>query len=273
MEKTEPEKKLSSKQIRIMQILLLTVGVLFLLIYFLFIFKSGNQSTPTGETKNKSVYYKDQRLHIGSEVLLFKNSADTFSIHGDYLLIIQPFTQTTHIYSLKEQKKIKDIKQVVLDFDGKNELFNKNGIQTFFNGKDLQTTCFGGFIKSPTEILCITPKKDDNLDNKLISINPQTLKKTDVYSSAYTLNYVTVIDDKLFIGGYNLQSKENVLIVNTKPVQVPNRIAVAYKKTNKIYAASLQDNENNTINSYYLIKIEGLDMKAHLESEKKIILF
>ena len=267
------DRKLSSKQIRVMQILLFIVGVLFLLIYLLFIYTSGSRSNPTGDTQNKSVYYQNHKLHIGSDIIQFKNSADTFSIHGDYLLVNEPFIQTTHIYSLKQQKKIKDIKQVVLDFDGKNVLYNENGIQTLFNGKDIETSCFGGYIKSPTEILCITPKATDNLDNKLITINPQTLKKEDVYSSAYTLNYVTVIDGKLFIGGYNLQTKETVLIVNTTVVQVPNRVAVVYKKSNKIYVAFLQDKANRTINSYSQIMGTGSSLTTQLEEEERIVLY
>jgi hypothetical protein len=264
-------KKLTTKQIRLLQISLFLIGGLFLLFYFL---SMKPKSIPQEQIKPQnapSIYYQNQQLHIANDTILFKNSAKSFATHGDYLLIREPFIQTTHIYSIKQQKKIKDIPQIALDFDGKNILSQK-GATTFFNTTDLQTTCFGGYIKSPTEILCIVPKADDNLDNKLVSLNPLTLKQTDAYRSTYTINYVTTIVNTFYLGGYNLQTKEKVLIVNGKVTPIQNRVSLVYMKENNIYVASLQDNTGKNINNYSLVKnLEG-NTTIQLEGNDGILL-
>ncbi len=271
METSQQEKKLTHKQIRFLQIALLILGGSFLVFYFLFIYKGENNSNQTDNQTNNSVYYQNQRLTIGREVLHFKNSADRFTIHGDYLLVSKPFNQTTQIYSLKQQEKVKDIKKDLLDFDGKNVLYNEKGINTHFNGKDLHTTCFGGYIKSPTEILCIVPKKDDNLDNKLVTINPQDLTIIELYSSKITLHYVTYVKGTVYIGGFSLQTKENYLIMNGKPTEVPNRVNVLYEKQNNIYFGSFQNEANSHVVNYYKIKQTTNGVTTNMVENGKIV--
>jgi len=150
-------------------------------------------------------------------------------------------------------------------------LYNKSGIDTYFNNVALGVRCTSAHIKSETEILCILPKKDDNLDNKLVSINPQTLATSDIYSSQLTLYYVSYLKNNLYLGAFSLKTKKNYLLVDEKVADSPDNVNVIYEKENAIYFGSFQSELNNHTENYYLIKQTDTRITTELIEKGKIV--
>lgn len=194
--------------------------------------------------------FKNLVLTIGNTKYKLGGYPDRIQIHGDYLLLIEPYKNKTIIFRRSTQKKIREENKIITDFDGTNTLTSENDLTTDFNNNSLRARCLAGFIKSPTEILCVVPKKDDNLDNKLVSIDPQTLQQTDIYTSDYTLNSVFSIDGKTYIGGYSLQGKNPVLITSGKGYPIQDKADVIYRIGKIIYFASYKSDFNHKTESY-----------------------
>ena len=114
--------------------------------------------------------------------------------------------------------------------------------------------CDSAFIKSSSEILCITKQSQNYADNRLISINPETpnLWKR-LYQSDNILTTVSVINENLYIGEINLETKQNYLTVNEKTMPVESTVNIIYRMDDKPYFASFSGELNNQQGSWYLI--------------------
>ncbi|MGH7204405.1 MAG: hypothetical protein ACREHC_08230, partial [Candidatus Levyibacteriota bacterium] len=155
-----------------------------LLVYYLARLGVFAEDTKKTKVLNNRVTFEQPKLSVFDETRYINVFPDTIHIHYPYLMVVVPedTKQITTIYSLEEKKQIVIFHDILLDYSNKNFLYNYHGGNTFFNNKNLKLHCDQGFIKSNIEILCIVPKASDPMDNKLISINPQTLASKDVYS-------------------------------------------------------------------------------------------
>ena len=201
MEKKNKEQRGISKQIKV-----LIIGgiVLFFGAYFIYtlsklgIFKSKQPQASTVISKN--VLFELPKLYVFDETLYLNQFPDTVRVHHPYLIVVQPETRSSKIYNLETKKVEKEVKNdIPLDYWKGDTLYNWHGVTTFYNSKNLGLRCDIGFIKSVNEILCVIPKAKDPLDNKLISIDPQTGKKHNLYSSQNLFTIVSFSIRQLYI--------------------------------------------------------------------------
>ncbi len=223
----------------------------------------------TAGAQNKSIVFEQPRLKIFDDTFYLNLFPDTIRIHYPYFLVVKPYEIKTSIYNISLQKKEKDLAQVVLDYDGQNVVFNKSGYKTFFNAIDLLTNCDSAYIKSPQEVLCITKVSQDKMDNKLVSINPQTKMKKDIYVSKNLLTSVSFIKNTLYIGENNIETRQNFLTINTKQIPVNSFVSIVYPMQNNIYFASFKTSDSQSKAMYYLVK----DGKEALIKEVGKIIF
>ncbi|MGH7203107.1 MAG: hypothetical protein ACREHC_01545 [Candidatus Levyibacteriota bacterium] len=227
--------------------LIVIVGVLVMLsIYLLYYSQQKKQK------EVQPIIYKHLKLHIFGETIQMR-ADDSIFVHDNYLLVVRPFEGESRIYNMQTQKRIASKPQLALDFDGKNLLYNQNGATTYFNNIPLKKHCSAGYIKSSSEILCITPKHTDLLDNELLSLNPKTGAEKVVYASRFTLNTVTVIKNTLYIGGFVLASHQPVVIVNNSYIKLPDRADVIYPRDGHIFIGSFAGGFNSNTESYTLL--------------------
>lgn len=249
------------------------IAVFFTLLFAFYASKLGfftKKSETTTGAKNMSIVFEQPRLKVFDDTLYLNPFPDTVRIHYPYFLVVKPYEGKTIIYNMEAQKKVRDVPQVVLDYDGQNLLFNKSGYKTFFNEVDLLVSCDSAYIKTPQEALCITKVNPNRMENKLISINLQTKQKKDVYSSKNLLTAVSVIKGILYVGETSFTSVKNYLTVNEKQIPVDGMVSILYPMKNDIYFASFKT--QNSKAQYYLLKNNG-DIGIALQAKEKIIFY
>ncbi len=241
---------LNPNQRRLLQIGVVLILVLFLIGYF-FLINRKTTNEPT--VHNTSVYLQDGRLHLFDEVIPEPQYPDKIAMHYPYLLIVKPEQQTTTIYNLNAKKKEKDVKQILLDYDGQNIFYTK-GKSSLFNTQDLGVLCQYGWIKSNQEVLCVTQERANSVENKLISITLPINTQKDIYSSANLITTLAIINNIAYVGEINLFNHKTYMVVDKNPTEVPNVVSMIYTIAGKPYLVSFKSALNKNIENYYLIE-------------------
>jgi len=242
---------LSGKQRKILQIGVVALLAVFLVIYFLF-----PKQKPTQTARNNSVYIENSTIHVFDESYSLENYSDKVLPHYPYLAILEPSKNQSVIYNLETKAKLTD-KRYVIDYDGTNFLYN-DGKSTWFNQTNLNLLCDIGFIKSKDEVLCVTRINSNDSNNKLLTINPETKVKKDLYIPKNLITAVSVVNGEIYVGSINQFDNKSSLRVGDKDIEFPNVISFIYQMSGKAYVASLKSTFNNMTENSYLISGEEI---------------
>lgn len=243
--------KLDASQRRLLQIGVILILFVFLGIYFFFQWKG--KPIPT----SNEVYLEDTQLHVFNDTYTFNGYPDKILVHFPYFIYVQGSKSLTTIYNLETKSKEKEVSEVLLDYYDGNIVYNKK--ETYFNDKNLGEYCDAAFIKSEHNILCITKKSRDFVDNMLIDIDPDKPNVwVRVYESDNVLTTASIINENLYIGEINFETKQNNLTVNGKTVHVEAPINTIYEMSGKPYFASFKSKLNDNIGSYFLIESDQI---------------
>ena len=232
---------------------LLQFGVVLILLLFLCVYFFLNRETKSEvEQENTQIVLEDSQLRVFDDTYTFTGYPDEILIHYPYFILVQAGKPLSTIYNLETKQKELEISDILLDYHDGNILVNKK--ETFFNDINLGQYCDSAFIKSNSEILCITKKTKNSVDNMLISINPEqpNLWKQ-VYQSKNVLTNVIVVNDIVYIGEIDFESKQNYLTIDeqTRAIDVP--VNVVYPMNGEVYFASFPSALNEGMQSYYLL--------------------
>jgi len=237
---------LSGKQRKILQIGVVALLAIFLVIYILF-----PKQKPKEQAKNNSVYIENSTIHVFDDSYSVENYSDKVLPHYPYLVILEPSKNQSDIYNLETKAKLTD-KRYVIDYDGSNFLYN-DGKTTWFNEINLSLLCDIGFIKSKDEVLCVTRINSNDSNNKLISINPETKVKKDLYLPKNLITAVSVVNGELYIGSINQFDNKSSLRIGDNDVEFPDVVSFIYRMNGKPYVASLKSAFNSQTENYYEI--------------------
>lgn len=255
---------LNKGQRRLLQLGVALILAVFLIGYFFFV----NKKEPEPTLKNPTVYLQDSMLYVFDDTYSLAQYPDRISLHYPYLLVIKPTQNITHIYNLEQEKKEKDVQEILLDYTYNTQLYAK-GKTTYLNDQDLGILCEKGFIKSPEEILCLTKSNVNAVQNKVVSINTTTKKVKDLYSSKGIISDAKVIDGKTYLGEIDTFNHKNHILVDGKSTGVPNIISLIYEMNGKPYFAAFKSELNQNTESYYVISKN----EAIKQEESKIYLY
>lgn len=225
----------------------------FLLVYGTYLYFKYNKpaNVQNKSEGNNSIIFRQPELQIFSFKETLKMYPDRVLMHYPYFLVVKPDEFKTTIYNIDTKKKEKTVPEIILDYYKENTVYNKQGIDTYYNDKKLGNLCDQAFIKSDQEILCITRSDKNQINNKLISINPKTLKQKDLYKSQNVLTAIYFEKNNLYIGEYNFETNTAFLTINNKTIIAPDLISVIYPINNSIYLASFKSKRNGQIESNY----------------------
>lgn len=249
--------KLNYKTRRIFQLSIVLLLLLFLIAWFVFI----NSRENVTDTKDTTIYIENSTVHVFGDVysLDFPNK---ISMHYPYLLVVEPNSQITHIYNLDQKKLDKNVQEILLDY--KNGFVLKNdGRSTYLNNKSLEVLCEKGFIKSESEILCLTKINPNTVENKVISIDSESLKTKDIFVSKDIITDFSFINGITYIGEINLHTKQNYLVIGDEKIVVPSVVSLIYQMGENPYFTSFKSELNNQ-DVYYLINT-GVERMADLK--------
>ncbi|HSW97348.1 MAG TPA: hypothetical protein VLF89_05990, partial [Candidatus Saccharimonadales bacterium] len=153
--------------------IILFFGIIF--IYNLINLGVFNQDVQKPTVLNNKVIFEQPKLTVFDETRYINQFPDTIHIHYPYFIVVVPedAKQITTVYDLVQKKTTATFNDIVLDYANGNFLYNYHGGNTYFRGKNLGVHCLSGFIKTTSEILCVTQESNIPLQNKLLSINPQ----------------------------------------------------------------------------------------------------
>lgn len=247
---------------------MLQFGVIVLLGIFLagyFLLKKS--PNPEQSTKNYTAFIEDSVLHVFDDTISIAEYPSRVSVHYPYLLVILPKKQTTKVYNLETKSKEKTFGEALLDYSNGKVLKNI-GKTTFFDEQDLEVLCDKGFIKSDTEILCLTKVTANTVENKLISISVPDKKQKEIYVSKDIITDFSVVNDKIYIGEINLHNKQNYLIVDGEKTEVPSVVSLIYEMGGEPYFATLKGALSEQ-EAYYQIQ----DGKINSIGSNKIMLY
>ncbi len=245
----------NSNQRKMLQIGVAILLAVFLIVYFFF--------QLNGAAKNNEVILEDSKLQVFDDTYTFNGYPDKILIHYPYFLLVQAEKPLTIVYNLETKEKEKDAKDVLLDYYKGNIVYNKK--DSYFNDKNLGEFCDSAFIKSTEEVLCITKRSRDSVDNMIISINPEkpNLWKR-VYQSDNILTAVSVIDNNLYVGEINFKTKQNYISINGKTLPVESTVNVIYEMEGKPYFVSFKNVYNDKARHYI---INGKSITQETESK------
>lgn len=247
---------------------LLQLGVALILLIFLIGFFLLIKKTPESKLKNDTVYLENTNLYVFDDTYLLSQYPDKVLMHYPYLLVVKPSQQISYVYNLSTKSKEKEIKQSLLDYDGNNILYN-TGKDTLFNQENLGILCDLGFIKSASEVLCVTKVDPNFSENKLVSIDIVTNKQKDIYTSKNLITAVSVINNVTYLGINDLYTQKNYLLIGKDQIEFTDIASFIYEMDSKPYVVSLKSAFNNNTESYYLIEGE----KGVKQEGRKILLF
>ena len=224
--------KLNYKTRRILQLSVVLLLLSFLIGWFVFI----NSKESITDTKDTTVYIENSTVHVFGDVysLDFPNK---ISMHYPYLLLVEPNSQITHIYDLEQKKLNKNVQEILLDYTDGFVLKNEGRV-TYLNDKSLEVLCEKGFIKSESEILCLTKINPNTVENKVILIDPDSLRTKDLYVSKDIITDFSYINGTIYTGELNLHTKQNYLIIGDEKIEVPSVVSLIYQMGGKPYFAS-----------------------------------
>jgi hypothetical protein len=222
----------------------LQLGVVLLLVLFIagYFFFMRKKPSPVGPI-NQTVYLQDSKLYIFDDTYVVKPYPDRILMHYPYLLIVQADKPLTTIYNLETKTKEKEIKDILLDYYQGNIIYNRK--TSYFNDKDLDKYCDSAFIKSSNDILCITKQNREGIENMLIKINPEQPNLwIQVYQSKNLLTTVSDIDNQIYTGEIDIDTKQNYLSVNKQLIPVNDVVSLVYPLSGKTYLASFKSELN-----------------------------
>jgi len=273
MENNQQEK--SKKRVRHLKAIFIGGIILFFVIYLLItlsklgLFVLAPSKTTT--VNNPTVDFEQPKLHLFDETLYLNEFPDTIRMHNPYLIIVQPEERKSQIVNLTTQKKEKETMDIPLDYWKGDMLYNWHGTTTYYNKKSLNLHCDEGFIKSATEILCVTAKANDPLDNKLISLNPKTGAQHEVYSSQNLITAVYYVDRVLYVGEVNIVSKKTYILAGDIMIETPSSVDVVYQMNNAMYYGTFKSAQINRQAAYYQIQPDK--KRVLLQATGKILFF
>ncbi len=225
------------------------------------------------ENINNSVVFTQPNLQIFDYKEQLNAYPDRVSINYPYLIVVHPDKFVSQIYNLETKQKEKKIPEVVLDYFKGNSVYNKQGYVTYYNNKNLKLLCDRAFIKSSTDILCITRPDINKQNNKLISINPQTLEQKDVYTSLNVLTAIYFAKGDLYVGEYDFVANKAFITINNQTASIEDLVNIIYPMQGKFYSASFKSLRNKQTESYYEIIIGDKTILSKLIDIKKIIFY
>lgn len=240
---------LNHKQRRRLKLGVALLLVLFIVGYFFFMNKKTNLVGP----KNNTVYLQDSKLNVLDDEYSLKPYPDKVLLHYPYLLVVQADKPLTTVYNLETKKKEKEIKDILLDYYQGNIVYNRK--ESYFNDKNLDKYCDYAFIRSSTDILCVTKQSREGMENMLIKINPsQPNLWIQIYQSKNLLTAVSVINNEIYTGEIDTETKQSYISINKQTIPVSDIVSVIYPLSGQPYFASFQSVLNNQKGNYYIIK-------------------
>lgn len=231
--------QLSSTQRLLFQAFVIVGLLLFLLIFFL--------TSKRVHEDDSRVYLKDSKLHVFGQEIKLEEFPDRLAVHYPYLLVIQPEKSKTQIFNLESKKRVKDSDKIILDYDGQNEVYNQNGIRTYFNNINLNASCSRAFIKTNKEIICLT--QDAIGESKLMYIDPRDRHKTIFYTPRNILTEVSWINDKLYVAEIDSKGK-SYLKTHGKLIPVESPINLIYPLNGIPHIATFKNTKRKLKESY-----------------------
>lgn len=231
---------------------LLQFGIVFLLILFFAILFFILRSTNSGPAK---VVLEDSKLQVFNDSYSNFDYPDRISVHYPYLLVVEPAKTITTVYNLEKKEKVAQFKQVLLDYDGKNTLYN--GKQTFFNNTSLGVLCQNAFIKSDSQVLCSANINTTASENGVMTIDTKTKLQRIIYETNNLISYISVLDGKMYIGEVDMNTGTSYLVVDGKKIKVPTPVNLIYLMEGHAYLASFKSVFTGNKHIYYLLQGNG----------------
>lgn len=248
---------LNLNQRRLFQIGIVSLLLVFFVVLFFILKRSVTNNS-------SSVILRDSMLQVFDETYNNFNYPNRLSIHHPYLLVVQPEKTRTTVYDLTKKEKKEDFKQALLDYDGKNTLYNEK--QTFLNNTNIGILCDNGYILSEQEILCTINSTSSK--NKILSINAKSKLQRTIYETSNLITYVTLIDRKIYVGEINTETNSFYLIIERQKKKIPTPVQLVYTLDNEIFVASFRSVFTNKKIVNYKIERD----KAIKLSEEKIVI-
>jgi hypothetical protein len=257
----------------------LKIGVLLLVIAFFIIygivmyFKYVPVKAQEEKNINNSVVFSQPTLTFFSLKEQVSLYPDRISIHYPYLVVVHPDEWKSGIYNMQTKKKEKDVNEIILDYFQGNAIYNKQGFETYYNKKNLNILCDQAFIKSSTEVLCVTRPDTNKQDNELLVINTQTLAQEQVYKPSKVITAIYYDKNTSYVGEYDFAARKASIVVNNISTSVNDLINIIYPMNNKFYAASFKSLRNNNTETYYELTISNKKISTKLIERKKIVFY
>lgn len=258
-----------------LKITVILLVVAFLVIYatVMFLKYAGQSQEKTQSKENSQVVFEQPTLKFFNFKVQLNEYPDRITIHYPYLVVVRPDEFRSEIYNMDTKRKEKELNEVILDYFMGDVVYNKQGFQTFYNNKNLSLLCDQAFIKSKTDIFCITRPDQNKQNNKLISINPETLKQKDLYDSQNVLTAVYLEKDTLYIGEYDFVQNKAYIMVNGKTATVNDLVNVIYPMEESMYAASFKSLRNKHVEGYSKIDNPLRNIHMNLIEKGEIIFY
>ncbi len=235
----------------------------FLFVYGIFMYLKYTKASGSTENRsaNGSIVFTQPTLQIFDYKDTLNLYPDRVLMHYPYFIVVKPESWKSDIYNIETKSKEKSLPQIALDYYKGNTVYNKQGYETYYNNKSLKVLCDQAFIKSSAEILCISRPDVNSVNNELILINIQTLKKGIVYKSENVLTALYFDKDNLYIGEYNFEAQKAYLVVNGERISALDLINTIYPINGKIYLASFKSKRNNLKETYavYSMRKKAID--------------
>lgn len=256
---------LTHKQRRLLQLGVILVLVLFLAWFFVI---KRTTITNINEPKNKTVYIQNSKLFVFDDTYPINPYPDKILMHYPYLMVIKADKPVTVIYNLEKRTKEKEVKDILLDYYDGNIVYNRK--ETYFNDQNLDKYCDYAFIRSRTDIMCVTKQSREGLENTLIKINPsQPNLWVEIYKPKYLISALSFINNTIYTGEIDVDTKQNYISVNKEGLAVDDTVNLIYPSNNETYFVSFPSELNNKTERKYKI-----DHKSVIKQlEKKIILY
>src|SRR6266568_1217254 len=215
------------------------------------------------------------KLGIFNKTRYINQFPDTIHIHFPYFIVVVPedTKQISTVYSLTQKKQIATFNDIVLDYFDGSFLYNYHGGNTYFKGKNLKYHCDQGFIKSDTEILCVTQNISNPLYSDLISINPHTFATKSIYSPQDAITALYYYKSTLYLGEYDYNSHKAFLTINDKKTNFDSFISIIYPMQNSMNVATLKNTENNLSSSYTQIIYSNYNVSSNLINKGSVVFY
>ena len=253
--------------------IVLFFGILF--IYNLAKIGTFRKDSHTPTVLNDRVVFEQPKLAIFDETKYINQFPDTIHIHYPYFIVVVPedTKQITTVYSFTQKKQIAAFNDVVLDYNNGNFLYNYHGGNTYFKGENLQVHCNQGFIKSATDILCVTQNEANPLYSDLININPKTHAEKTLYSPQDAITAVYYSNNTLYIGEYNYDTHQAYITKNGNRTKINTFVSIIYQMKNNLYIGTIKNDNDNLIASYSLLISNNGQLSSVLQSKGEIVFY